>query len=55
MTKQSGKIEIIQQNTYVKVGLLTLVRLNWTGCASQISPVARKQKEEGVVLSSSSP
>ena len=31
------------------------MRPNWTGCVSQISPVARKQKEEGVVLSSSLP
>ena len=53
VTKQSGKTEILQQKTYVKVGLLALTRPNWIGCAGQISSAARKQKEEGGGLSSS--
>ena len=43
--KQSGKTEILQQKTYVKVGLVALTRPNCTGSTSQIIPTARKQKD----------
>ena len=53
LTKQSGRTKILQQKTYVKVGRLALTRPYWIGCAGQISPAARIQKEEGGGLSSS--